>query len=222
LSYRESYPENIMKIEGEGRGRYEVTQSFVPKIAKLSIDLYFHLTAQTNTNIQIEYVRQDFTFVDPKKIRVLHNAVNNGTAVNMTYRSMNHPKGLKRTIHPCVFVFAGRRWHVRGFDELTREFRDFNLSRISQIEASNKKVKTPIDLDWEELVDLMLKPHPSLTNDQEQLIRDEFFEGAAIKRVTTRRALINYTLRELEVAKNIKLQRPPEFQLYLYRSQKAK
>ena len=78
-------------------------------------------------------------------------------------------------------------------------------------------MKTPPNEDWEEIVHLQLRAHPKLSPAQEQLIRDEFFSGAAGRQVTTRRALIPYKLRELEVAENPETQQPPEYQLYLYR-----
>ena len=62
-----------------------------------------------------------------------------------------------------------------------------------------------------------MRAHPLLNPEQEQLIRDELFKGAAGRRVTTRRALIKYVLRELEVAEDPEKQRPPNYQLYLYR-----
>ena len=132
---------------------------------------------------------------------------------------MTHPDGITRVIHPLAFVFAGRRWHVRAFDEMSGEHRDFNLARIKQADNAPKSVPTPIDSDWDDLVHLQLRPHPKLNPSQEQLIRDELFNGAAGRQVTTRRALITYILRELEVAENPDTQQPPDYQLYLYRAE---
>lgn len=218
-SYRNTYPRNISQLSGEGRGRYAPTPRFAPAVTNLSIDRYFHAVASTSEHIQVEDVRQDFTYVDPQKFRVIHSAVNTGSAVQMIYRSMNHPEGRARVIHPRAFVFAGRRWHVRAFDEATNEHRDFNLARIWQLDPAQKNVQTPADSDWDEYVHLQLRPHPLLNPAQEQLIRDEIFKGAAGRRVTTRRALTKYLLRELEVAENPEVQRPPDYQLYLYRTE---
>lgn len=218
-SYRKAYPRNISQLTGEGRGRYAPTPRFAPAVTTLSIDQYFHAVASTSEHVQMEDVRQDFTYVDPQKFRTIHSAVNTGSAVQMIYRSMNHPDGLERVIHPRAFVFAGRRWHVRAFDEATKEHRDFNIARIWLADLAQKSVETPTDLDWDEYVHLQLRPHPLLNPAQEQLIRDELFKGAAGRRVTTRRALTKYVLRELEVAEDPEVQRPPDYQLYLYRTE---
>lgn len=218
-SYREAYPQNISQLTGEGRGRYAPTPRFAPAVATLSVDRYFHAASSTNVHIQMEDVRQDFTHVAPLTFRTIHSAMSTGSAVQIVYRSMNHPEGHERLIHPRAFVFAGRRWHVRAFDEVTEEHRDFNLARIRQVEYAQKTLETPTDSNWEEYVHLLLRPHPLLNPAQEQLIRDELFKGATGRRVTTRRALISYVLRELEVAENPDVQRPPEYQLYLYRTE---
>jgi predicted DNA-binding transcriptional regulator YafY len=218
-SYRTAYPRNITLLTGEGRGRYAPTARFVPAVTTLSIDRYFQVANQTSKHIQMEDVRQDFTQVDPQQFRILHSAVSTESAVQILYRSMKHPEGLTRVIHPLAFVFAGRRWHVRAFDVMSSEHRDFNLARIQQVNVAQKNIQTPVDTDWEELVHLQLRPHPKLTPAQEQLIRDELFNGAAGRRVTTRRALIPYMLRELEVAENPEIQQPPDYQLYLYREE---
>ena len=216
-SYRKAHPRNILPLTGEGRGRYAPTPRFAPAVTTLSIDQYFNAVASASDHVQIEDVRQDFTYVDPQQFRTIHSAVSTGSATQIIYRSMNHPEGLERVIHPRAFVFAGRRWHVRAFDEATREHRDFNLARIRQADSAQKSIETPADSEWEEYVHLHLRPHPLLNPAQEQLIRDELFKGAAGRQVTTRRALITYVLRDLEVAENPDVQRPPDYQLYLYR-----
>ena len=207
-SYRKAYPRNIDLLTGEGRGRYAPARRFDPAVTTLSIDRYFQVADQTSEHIQMEDVRQDFTQVDPQKFRTLHSAVSTKSAIQIIYRSMTHPDGITRVIHPLAFVFAGRRWHVRAFDEMSGEHRDFNLARIKQANNAPKSMSTPIDSDWDELVHLQLRPHPKLNPSQEQLIRDELFNGAAGRQVTTRRALITYILRELEVAENPDTQQP--------------
>lgn len=216
-SYRKAHPRNIAPLTGEGRGRYAQTSRFAPAIATLSIDRYFRAVASDSNNIAMEDVRQDFTQVDPKYFRILHSAANANGTVQIIYHSMNNPEGTERIIHPKAFVFAGRRWHVRAFDEATKEHRDFNLARIRKTEPATKSIPTPVDADWEERVHLQLRPHPLLSTAQARLIRDELFDGAAGRQLTTRRALVAYVLRDLEVAEDPELQQPPEYQLYLSR-----
>ena len=64
---------------------------------------------------------------------------------------------------------------------------------------------------------LQLSSHPRLNSAQEQLIKDELFNGAAGRQVKTHQAPVTYVLRDLEVAENPDIQRAPEYQLYLSR-----
>ncbi|ENM3824294.1 WYL domain-containing protein [Vibrio cholerae] len=215
-SYREAFPDNVMKKEGFGRGQYLPTERFVPECAHLTIDRYFQLTRTTPSSVNVEYTQHDFTDTPPELFRTIHSAMKKKEAVKILYRSMNHPDGIERIIHPHAFVFAGRRWHVRAFDEHTTEYRDFNLARVWLVEGGVKKSKAPSDTSWEKIVSLEIRAHPSLSTTQEKLIRDELFNGAIGRRVTTRHALVPYVLRELEVAEDPEVQQPPEYQVYLY------
>jgi hypothetical protein len=216
-AYRQTFPRNIDVVAGEGRGRYCITSRFTPRVAKLHVDRYFELVSGKDEGVRKEIVRYDLTNIAPEKFRVLNYAIANNSAVWLSYRSMNHPDGKPRIIHPLTFVFAGRRWHVRAFDEETKSHRDFNLSRIGELVSGTKSIDTPEDSEWNEQVSLLLKPHPKLTPAQNQLIRDELFEGASSRLITTRKALVQYMLRELEVATEPEIQLPPEFQIYLHR-----
>lgn len=215
--YRDTFPHNIQILKGQSRGRYAPSARFKPEVAELSIEFYFDMVKDRASHAQMETTNTDFTDIDPKLFRIIHSAVNHCSATRIIYRSMNNPNGTERVIHPHAFVFAGRRWHVRGFDELTKQHRDFNLARISRAQSTSKNTKTPTDVDWEEKVQLELRPHPSLNEGQQKLIRDELFKGSVGRLISTRRALVRYTLRDLEVAENPEIQKPPEFQICLFR-----
>ncbi|WP_257285472.1 WYL domain-containing protein [Endozoicomonas sp. SESOKO1] len=218
-SYREAYPRNTQKQKGQGRGRYVPTARFTPEVTNLSVESYFKSAGTEFDNVLIEDIRQDFTIIPPPIFREIRKAVSTQSAVKILYRSMSHPGGAERIIHPHSFVFAGRRWHVRAFDEKSEEYRDFNLARIWKAESTSSDASPSIDIEWEEKVQLELRPHPLLTPEQVQLIRDELFKGATGRRVTTRRALVRYVLRELEAAEDPETQIPPEYQVYLYRTE---
>jgi len=218
-NYRDEFPHNTQILRGQSRGRYAPSARFKPEVTKLSIELYFDMVKCGTYDNLVETTQTDFTDIDPQLFRVIRSAINQCSAIRLTYRSMNNPKGIERTIHPHAFVFAGRRWHIRGFDEHTNQHRDFNLARISRAQPTSKSMSTPADLDWEEKLQVELRPHPSLNEEQQKLIRDELFKGAVGRVISTRRALVRYTLRDLEVAEDPNLQKPPEFQIYLFRIQ---
>ena len=218
-NYRERYPRNLTPVRGQGRGRYQTLASFKPAKSKLDVVSYFAGAGRNNACVEIYDARQDLTQVEPLHFRTLFRAIMDRTMLAVVYRSMNHPNGLERIVQPRAFAYAGRRWHVRAFDSHSGEFRDFNLARFRSIyvsTASGAHVPDK-DLDWEARVTLVLRPHEQLTEDQQRLIQDEFFNGAAQHRVTTRRSMVDYVLRELEVAAHPAEQVPPTYQLQLHR-----
>lgn len=218
--YREQFPKNTEILSGEGRGKYAVTPRFAPQVAKLSIANYFKLAASSGVHIETESVQYDLTNITPEKFRTIHSAILQKKALKLVYRSMSTPLGAERVIHPKALVFAGRRWHVRAFDELNQEYRDFNLARMESLFAIDTELSLPLDETWTNYVKLHLVAHPGLSKEQGELIRDELFEGAISRIVTVREALMNYVLRELEVSTDADTQTPPEYQVFLKRVEK--
>jgi len=216
-AYQQAHPDNIRAEGGKFRGRYVPDIHFTPAVARLNLDRYFHFAFDADGPVGMEDSGLDFTRANSSEFRILHSAISKQTAVRAIYRSMSHPEGRERVLHPLAFAFAGRRWHMRAFDELSAEHRDFNLSRLSHLTPADKRVKTPPDPDWDTFVSLTLVPHPHLSEPQQKLIRDELFDGTAARIVKTRRALVEYVLRELEVARDPQFQRPPEYQIFLRR-----
>ena len=216
-SYRELYPKNMEIAVGQGRGRYTVTSRFVPHMATLTIDRYFEVSAGNDDQIEKAVAGKDLTSIDPEKFRFVHQAILHGSALSLVYKSMGHPNGRERIIHPKVFVFAGRRWHVRAYDELNGEYRDFNLARMENLKVEKSSVTIPPDIAWTRFAKLHLVAHPALSKPQCELIRTELFDGAVSRIITVRQAMVHYTLRELEVATNVQEQTPPEYQLFLKR-----
>jgi predicted DNA-binding transcriptional regulator YafY len=217
-AYRQAHPDNIEKIRGHGAGGglYGITPMFSAAHADIELANYLETVSKDNA-YPVERVNSDFTRIDPKQYRAIYNAIKNNGSLLVTYRSMSSPNGKERVIHPRTLVFAGRRWHVRAFDESSSQYRDFNLARFSSIAISQSIIIPPVDSSWDEKVQLLLEAHPDLSEPQKRLIRDELFEGAAGRYVTTRRALVPYVINDLEIAEDRAVHFPPKFQVHLKR-----
>lgn len=216
-AYREMFAENIELVRGEGRGRYQPSPRFKAAVAELDLGEYLKQIGEDRTDGLFERVGRDMTRIEPRMFRTFNQAVRSGDAVRMTYRSMTHPKGVERVVHPKAFVYAGRRWHVRAYDWMRSEFRDFNLARVQTVQAAQHPEQPPDDEDWRVYVDVRLVAHPDLSSDQQRLIRDELFMGAVARVVRVRRALVRYLCRELEAAEDPTTQRPPDYQIHVSR-----
>ena len=163
--------------------------------------------------------RIDLTAVHPDVFSTVLLAARSGSGVRITYRSMNNPEGVPRVVFPHALVRAPRRWHMRAWCTERDDFRDFVLSRVQTAEAVDDarpmRAMEQHDLGWTRMVDLRIVPHPSLTEEQQNLIASEMFPGARAKRLKVRRSLAMYVLQDLRVAIDLKRDVPPEFQLAL-------
>jgi predicted DNA-binding transcriptional regulator YafY len=149
--------------------------------------------------------------------RVTH-AIHNDQALQIHYRSLS--SGLtKRQIVPHTLVDNGLRWHVRAFDRYRNQFADFVINRIDKpslltsdtVEASERKCS---DLQWQQVVDLHLVPHPSLQHPE--TIEHEYGMHQGVLTVKTRAAVAGYVLRRWNVdCSTSHVLSGPEYHLWL-------
>ena len=157
----------------------------------------------------------DISTPNPHIFAVLSGASRLGRLVEITYRSMREPTPHKRIISPHSIVHAGRRWHVRAYSELNKQFRDYALGRISSAKLLPQAAEFLMkdDKDWMTEVPVRLIAHPDLSQEQESLIRFEYFNDTSARVTTCRGPLVQYFIQDVRAAIDIKMQRPPEYQL---------
>ena len=150
-----------------------------------------------------EYVEKPQFEINPELARPLIQAIHKGTCITIMYRSMEHPSGTERSLFPHTLVYSGIRWHLRAWCCLRNDFRDFNLSRISSATPINKKAhpesEPSEDLLWNKMVELRLVANPRMNEQERSLIEAEFGMVQKQLRVTTRAALVMYTLQAYQV-----------------------
>ncbi len=214
--YRDENPGHMEHLAG--RGSYRIGNKLSRGESIHPVGDYFNEEGISIEKPCVATAQNDLTQTNPAVVRQLVQANIKGCGVSITYCSMNHPLGKDRLIFPHAFAFGGSRWHVRAFDASNNEYRDFNLGRIeSATIETDHSPPTVTDEEWETFVELTIGPHPSLSLDQQRMIRREYFGGTAGRLVTVRKALEMYTVRHLEVATDTKVQYPPEFLLSIVR-----
>lgn len=214
--FRDAYPG---LIENDTREKRWVLARSVSATAQLSanaprIDEYLALTSDDELGCCMVDARQTFLDPAPSVFHILRRACLDKVAVDVTYASMNHPEGVRRTIHPHTIVRGSQRWHVRAWCEERQEYRDFAIGRMSSpslIGATNKEL--PPDRAWETMIEVRVGAHRALPTDKEKVIRDEYFQGKVARRFTVRAALANYLLNDIRAAVDPPRQRPPEYLL---------
>ena len=174
-----------------------------------------HIETEANQNRVIWSAFPDLSVPTPGIFSVLYNGIRLHRTVEITYRSMTEPKPHKRLISPHSLVRAGRRWHVRAFCSLHKEFRDYALGRIAnaKVQPTQSERLEKDDVAWLTKVRVRIVAHPDLTTDQEEVIRFEYFNNTSARIETCRGALVGYFIHDLRAATDIKRQRPPDYQL---------
>nr|WP_328797684.1 WYL domain-containing protein [Marinomonas vulgaris] len=109
------------------------------------------------------------------------------------------PQG--RLLYPHSFVKTANRWHVRAYCALRDQYLDFVLSRFQSVTYDGDPAVQTQDQDtlWNTQVSLILAPDTRLTSKQKQVLENDYGMTDGQLRITTRAALVKYTLDDLQI-----------------------
>lgn len=142
--------------------------------------------------------------IDPNYVRPIIQAARDNKRVEIQYTSLNHPEPRDRMIAPHTLVFNGYRWHVRAYCEESLQFKDFLLSRMTDIAeiTLNASFNEADDADWNTIIDIIIGPDPRLSEAQQKVISKDFAMSDGKLTISTRASLITYYLQLLRIDKN--------------------
>ena len=125
-------------------------------------------------------------------------AIYRRSPVSIRYSSFSSGE-LPREIVPFALANNGLRWHVRAFDRLRQEFRDFVLTRIHEAEVreSNPVEEHELsehDFEWGRMLELELVPHPKEAHPE--IVAMDYKMKDGVLRVRVRAAFASYLLRQ--------------------------
>lgn len=168
--------------------------------------------------VELVSARQHATHIQHGPFSRTHAAIREGKEIQIEYRSLNNPEAHERTIRPHAFIQAGPRWHVRAYCDRAKEFRDFNLGRISRVDDPAHSLLPGAEEDqaWNTLITLRLIPHPHLNAAQIQLVRDEYMAGTVARAFEVRLPVSKYLVQAYRAAIDISRQLPPDFLLAVH------
>ena len=141
------------------------------------------------------------TDLDLEMLSVLTRAIHKKSAVEISYRALS--SGLTtREIVPFALADNGQRWHVRGFDRRSGDFRDFVLTRIADARLLSGAVKehetADQDIQWNRITELELVPHPANVQHPDT-IEAEYGMTDGVLKIRARAAMAGYLLRRWNV-----------------------
>lgn len=156
-----------------------------------------------------------FTRTSPQVFSRINLAITDRVRVKFSYCSMGNPEPHERTLEPHSLVKTGRRWHVRGYCVEKQDFRDFVLGRMSKVKLlTDPSTADPKgDRTWSTFVEVRIVAHPKLSEAQQLVVRNEYFNGTTARVEKCRAALLNYLVQEIRAATDVNVQRPPDYQL---------
>ena len=132
-------------------------------------------------------------------------AIRDGEDLRVLYQSMRRMEPSLRWVAPHALAYDGLRWHVRAWCYENNEFRDFVISRVQRIDGSRKaQAGAGTDSWWHSTVDVVIRPRTDLTIAQRSAIAADYGMTRGQLRLTCRKALAFYLLRQLQ------LDRPPD------------
>jgi len=203
------------------RAPVKPTARFDEEVPLTTADDYLRLlsgapSSLPDSDLAIE-VRPSLFCENPRLFADVLSASRNGTGLRITYGSLSNPAGIERLIFPHSLVRAPRRWHVRAWCDLRKEFRDFTLGRVlTYVTLDQPSPKTRRDDgDWNKFINLKIVVHPEFSEEHQRLLRWENFAGKTSMNLRVRKALASYVVQDLRLATDLKRDRPPQFQLYL-------
>lgn len=191
---------------------YIPSRRFKPRFIDHSASAYLHLLDQNKERAphieglalayaHTEVLKVPDRSVRPEVLRPLLKACREGLRLECEYVSLANPEPETRLIAPHTLVYTGMRWHVRGYCEKNRDYRDFVLSRFrGEPEVLDKSEHArEQDSGWNTDVTILFEPDPRLKPEQKNIIEQDFgMEGGCLK-VPSRGALVQYVLQRYHI-----------------------
>lgn len=130
----------------------------------------------------------------------LLRAIREGAALRVLYQSMTRPHPTVRTITPHALAHDGFRWHARAYCHSRKQFRDFVIARMLEINGFEPAASSPDDdLEWHTVVPLVLVAHPKLSESHKRAIELDFGMKDGQVEFQCRQAFLFYALRHLRL-----------------------
>ena len=212
--YQKLAPENVRYNLSEKR--YLATDSFKPRFLKPDADQYLAQITST-TSFSLPVAEGYGWLANPPSVGVMpipHRSVDATilqkilitiralASVEIFYQSMNkkRPEPIWRRITPHAFGSDGFRWHVRAFCHIDNEFKDFVLSRISDVQKQTEPGRLGAqDYRWNNFFDVILIPNPKLEEKQQKVIAQDYGMQHGNISIKVRRALLYYFYKRLRL-----------------------
>lgn len=226
-NYKRSIGPGNLQYDKFAKG-YVPSDGFVPKVTRGEADEYLQLVARASelqqTLADLAHAGANTEVLAPPKrqvpaevLRPLIIAARECRRVEVDYVSLNNPDREGRIIVPHTLVWTGLRWHVRGWCEKNRDYRDFVLSRFRGeadiMDLSEHGVQG--DASWQQFVTLRITPDPRLSPDQQAVVAHDHDMTDGCLELTVRSRLVSYLLKLMNLHADADSRAPESQQIVL-------
>lgn len=225
--YKEHAPHNMVYDNVDKK--YLITADFKPlfthDVSKTLIKLANNISDGVDSVSNITFPIESPSPLNLPNIDViaqLSQAIINNRVTSVTYTSLSSGVG-SRVLVPHSIVDNGLRWHVRAFDRKSQSFRDFVLTRLTQVsiqqESPTSEEMKQADEQWHKMLPLELVPHPKNVIHPSAIELDFGMQNGKFE-ISVRAAMAGYLLRlwNVDCSESAELS-GPEYQLYLRNTQ---
>lgn len=208
--YLENVPDNL-NYDHQIRG-YVPSETFRPRFTLGTTDEYLqllHSAYSPETGLPLltgmEGITQTLSvpgrMISPQIVRPLTRACYEKRQVLVDYISLNSKQQESRVLSPHTIVHTGYRWHVRAYCHKRERYADFVLSRFrGNPSLQGHAVKTKDgDEAWNDIVEIVITADPRLDAASRQIVEYDYGMKQGRLRLSSRGALVQYTLQLLRV-----------------------
>ena len=131
--------------------------------------------------------------VDINMAASITRCIHQRKVMSAKYRSIRSGEH-EKIISPLAIIHDGLRWHIRGYDEDQRIFKDYTLARFLAVtEGADSKNSLSDDPEWDQEVDLLLVTHPRAKHPETVELDYEMKDGKKVVRIKS--CMVGYFLR---------------------------
>lgn len=208
--YNQHSPGNLY-YDASAKG-HRPTTNFQPIFSTGTLEEYIYSCSQSDLSENPTYIGFADTFPmkqfertpKPEIVRPILHAISKRKKLDIAYLSMSSPDYEGRIISPHNLIHDGTRWHVRAWCEKNQNYRDFVLSRITDVwgEEGDADRTAKDDPGWNTWLTLTIEPDIRLTPDRKHIVAydycmEEQKDGRYQCHYKIRAAFLIYTLRHL-------------------------
>lgn len=175
-------------------------QSYLDELMALSSDLVAPADSFIGWQPACEIVRYPVRAVSTETLLAIVWAIRDSEEIKISYQSLRRSSSALRWIAPHALAFDSHRWHVRAWCHEDGEFKDFVISRIQRVHGHRRtNVSSAHDEGWHARVNIVVAPRTGLTDGQRRAIETEFGMSRGRLKLSCRKALAFYLLRQLQL-----------------------